>query len=365
MLSKEKILDLVSRNEIKITYTFLPSEEAEGYVHVQPKSTASNDEQVDNYLKEMIIRNRITLSLGPLIKIRNFGKVKKNQRYKSHKEIVDLRECPDGFELKPGQCVHVYTNERIKFSQNVAGLILSRVGNYALGVTAVASYVDSTWDGILQLVVTNKSNKTAILNLGQRIASLFVFDSECEDSSSSFLAEGSPHYGYNWQEIFSSSRNPFGESANIDDGILGLIQANTKKIISFVGIGMLVFFLFECVKFYNALSEVNKIQKKQVEIEKRVSVIENDRIIYGTTAVSIDANKKSKVEVIRIKNWPKQRGSDAIVLNDMPLVARSKFKSIEPNVSVANGEATLKIAFKLKQPLSEDYVFELEWAIVP
>ena len=120
--------------------------------------------------------------------------------FNEHDGIVDLRKLNNGqYKLFPGETVLVLTNEVLEFGNGYFGLVLSRVRHEEKGLIISSTYVDPYWKGVLQLVVTNHSERIILLQKDCGIANLIIF--KMSQPALNLNEEQNGHFGLEWEEL--------------------------------------------------------------------------------------------------------------------------------------------------------------------
>lgn len=148
--------------------------------------------------------HKLTLHVGYLLRtLSDYKWLDKDWLFNKKDGIVDFQKLEKHqYELLPRESVLVFTNEYMEFEENYFGLVLPKVSGEENGVTVSTTYVDPQWKGVLQLVVTNLSEKTYLLQENSEIANLVI----CKMSGPATEAnvERNAHYGIPWEKIYSN-----------------------------------------------------------------------------------------------------------------------------------------------------------------
>ncbi|MCL2793660.1 MAG: hypothetical protein FWD87_11300 [Spirochaetaceae bacterium] len=119
--------------------------------------------------------------------------------YKGRDSIVDLRKLEDSkYMLMSGETIAVYTNEYIELDKKHFALILSRVSGEAVGFVVSTTYADPEWSGLLQLIITNKSEQALEVSLDMKLAKLVLFEIKEEGN---FQDTQHPHRNLTWSQM--------------------------------------------------------------------------------------------------------------------------------------------------------------------
>lgn len=190
VLNADEIKKAISDRKIVITrYTW------EGKDPI-PKDLQSDD--LEN-------SHKIKLHVGYVLRTLSDKKwIDPKSLFNEHDGIVDLRSLKNRqYKLLPGETVLIFTNEVLEFGADYFGLALSRVSHEETGLIVSSTYVDPNWMGVLQLVITNRSETPQLLQEYCEIANLIIF----KMSAPAAIPKGDKngHYGLKWEII---SKNP-------------------------------------------------------------------------------------------------------------------------------------------------------------
>lgn len=158
-------------------------------------------EKVNFDVKDLKGSHKIRLHVGFLLRTLSDKRwVNPKVLYNKRDGIIDLRQVEGRkYLLYPGEAVLLYTNEVITLGPGYFGLLLSRVSLEETGLMASQSYIDPSWEGVLQIVVTNNSETPRLLQEHCEIANLVLF--KMEQDADGAAQKKNDHYGVTWEKI--------------------------------------------------------------------------------------------------------------------------------------------------------------------
>lgn len=160
-----------------------------------------------------VTNDRLPIHLGPLLYLFRRRSEFDRHRWNSNNTddfIVDLSKAPDGYPLQSGETVVAASAEYFEFPDDLAGFVISRVGNHLSGIDVSTTFIDAGWPGIITFQITNVDSHPRVLKLGLEIARLFVFElSSPQNDAEKHARDESHHAGISWPEVFKGNRSPF------------------------------------------------------------------------------------------------------------------------------------------------------------
>jgi deoxycytidine triphosphate deaminase len=291
MLSDVDVKKLVENGTISLSYNFLPNDTG-NFVRTTRILKANSDETARNFFTEHLVRSRLALTLGPLVKpVSHARRIPRSKRYAGHNRVVDLRNCSDGWALLPGQSAVVCTNEHIRLPHDVMALIVGRVSSYNNGLVTGASYLDSGWDGIVKLIVVNTSQKAVRLYLGLEVARIFFEQTPNASLDTSSVGTQSIHYGMSWARILDDRIDPFPQSSAPPGVRVRLAFASTNDLLQrYAGVGLVAlaaFGVLGAVRLYGEL-QTNLARANSVsQLSRQINLDEARAPVSGTTTITI------------------------------------------------------------------------------
>jgi len=173
------------------------------YILTNESTDFSLSKPVPNVLKSDKIKDshKIKLHVGYLLRTLSDKKwLDPKCLYNKRDGIVDLCKLErHQYKIMPGETVLIFTNEVIEFKENYFGLVLSKVSHEEKGLLVSSTYVDPNWKGVLQLVVTNRSETSQLLQEGCEIANLIVHKMSAPANATKENRNG--HYGIAWDSV--------------------------------------------------------------------------------------------------------------------------------------------------------------------
>src|SRR5436309_5498046 len=209
MLTKDRVEDLIRTKEIAISYSFGLKEgkfvEFEMDQFVDPDTPESP-------ATKMFARNffgdRLTVTVGPVEKTHSTRWPSGRAQFKNRSGYFDLRAR--SLVLEPHETVSISTNERIILRGTVAAATIPRLTNADAGLLYVPSYIDPYWDGILQAVIHNMTDRRQELSLCERVAICRFYRVEgiAPKADAQKFASKSHHFGQSWSKILKEDFDP-------------------------------------------------------------------------------------------------------------------------------------------------------------
>jgi deoxycytidine triphosphate deaminase len=293
MLSDVDVKKLVDNGTIGISYSFLPNDVGD-FARTTRSLKANSDRPARNFFNEHLVRSRLALTLGPLVKpVSHARRISKSKRYVGHARIVDLRKCPDGWALLPGQSAVICTNEHVRLPHDIMALIIGRVSSYNNGLLTVSSYLDSGWDGIIKLVLLNTSQKTVRLYLGLEVGRIFFEPTANASVDTSAVGTQSIHYGQSWARIIDDRIDPFPQSPAAAGARIRLALATGNDLLQrYAGIGLLALAiagLLAATRLYNELQTSLARANSVSQISQQIRLEEERNPVSGTAVITISS----------------------------------------------------------------------------
>ena len=114
-----------------------------------------------------------------------------------------MRNAPDcKYCINPGESIVIYTNENVTLNSEYFGLLLPKVKDEERGLFISTSYVDPNWTGVLQVLVSNKSEYPQHIKGQCEIANLVLMKTS---EQIEYLKEiQHDHYALTWSKIFTN-----------------------------------------------------------------------------------------------------------------------------------------------------------------
>ena len=212
MLALDRIEQLMKSREIEISHAYAPDEsgnliyQGDLAVDVENPDAASTRALRDNFFGD-----RLSLTLGPIAKSHNSEYARTRPLFNDRAGYIDVRANNDELIIEPGEILSVATNERIKLGPTIAAYVLPRLRNVDSGLLYAPSYIDPYWDGILQALIVNLTDKRQKLSLGEKIAicRFYEVDGTVPGSVRDAFPRKSHHFGQSWPKVLDEGAEPF------------------------------------------------------------------------------------------------------------------------------------------------------------
>lgn len=375
MLNKLAILTEIELGNIRIAYSFLPNNDAEltTFAYHDPPRSPGDDQSAKEFLLRNVVRNRVGLTLGPIIRLYRPTSLRANLRFGGHNKIVDLRKCPQGFFLQPGESGFAYTNEFVELNNDLAGIVLSRVTNYFTSLTIHSSYIDSTWSGLLKLIIRNDTNKPLRVRIGMPIARVFLFRCGASDEPSDELKLASPHLGYNWRLILNDGYDPFIDTGGTPTSHdrLSAFWAQYKRVVGVSAISLVGLIAFgsygldvyqNLVQLSTIRQDVDNLENVNSDITSRVSDVERRQVITGKSRLMFNSGQSTITRAITLDSSLEDRQYSMVMVR--PVFGNLEGVSFDAYIEY-DSTVNLIITGRADSPIPEDTTIDVYWAIFP
>jgi deoxycytidine triphosphate deaminase len=214
MISQCEIEKLIANGEVSISYAFSKFGgsppvflNGEQFVSVQDANNPATKMFQQNFFAD-----RLLLTLGPIVMSHEIRRpIKGRSLYKERPSYFDLRQSENSIIVEPHETLSISTNERIILGGRTGAYILPRLRNVDSGILYTPSYIDPFWDGILQGVLVNATDRRQRLSLCEGIAICRFYPVIGEisaDVQQRFPAK-SHHFGQTWAKILLEESDPF------------------------------------------------------------------------------------------------------------------------------------------------------------
>lgn len=175
--------------------------------------TSLTQAQMNEFVLSKTTNNRLPIHLGPLLYLFKRRQEFERATWNNNNPddfIVDLSKLPEGYPLQSGETVVAASAEYFRFPDDLAGFVISRVGNHLSGIDVSTTFIDAGWHGIITFQITNVDSHPRILKLGLEVARLFVFElSSPQTGAAGHATNESHHAGVTWQSVLQGNRSPF------------------------------------------------------------------------------------------------------------------------------------------------------------
>ncbi len=211
MLTQDAVESLIKQRELDIFYTFsrFGSDPATQLAETAV-APATSDGVATRMFRQNFTGDRLYLTMGPVAKSHS-GSAGRRPRFKTHADCIDLRASNGTLVIEPRETLMVSTNERIRLGGKLAAYILPRLTNVDAGLLYTPSYIDPYWDGILQAVIVNVTDRPQSLQIGEPIAICRFYRVEgiVPTSLRDTFPKRSHHFGQAWSKILEEDADPF------------------------------------------------------------------------------------------------------------------------------------------------------------
>ena len=356
MLSDNDLKTAIQEQKIKVEYYFLYSSDKGASFIEKPLDANNSDWAVKSalFLEHNIIRNRLGITAGALIKSINGIQVPKQYRWNGQPFVHDLRKGP--YKLQPEQTVVILTNEKISTDAIHAAFIFSRVSHFSRGLSIHPTYIQSSWEGILKIQATNISKNPITIELGQPIGGAFFFN--CSSNSSNENANEAHHHGLGWNRLLSVGgihTDPFADITTQEHGFLYKFKrfyTNLKSnwSVYFGDLGMVILMVLGIVGYFKITNT----------LDKRLDIIQNELLKQQNLSGIITLSEERKTYHLK-ENLPAQWiHSDGFILTNLP-----KDVKLEYYIDKTNEKKILNL--KIDKSSSETSLkgYKFQWVLLP
>lgn len=209
MISKSKLNRLFYSGDLKLSYSFT---DLNGQLQHHPDPLFVDPNKQDDIAFRMFDKNcksdRLTITLGSVVFSHNFEDAPGRIRFKDQPYTSHLLETNNRFILLPRETISLSSNEFIALGANHGAIIFPRLTLADAGLIYIPSYIDPTWQGVMQAVIHNFSDKTVELYLCEGLAAcrFYQIDGEIDQHFIDNFKVHNHHYGQNWHGIYEGSR---------------------------------------------------------------------------------------------------------------------------------------------------------------
>lgn len=378
MFTQSEIIKRVEKptktDYIGLKYSFLPSSNSNfGYIEADIDTPISENEK--KFFRKKLKDHRLVLTVGGLIKKLSGNKVSSTVKFGENDCIIDLTKCENGYFIKPYETVIIFSNEWIRLDTKTYLNVFSKVSNYSKGLSITATFLDSQWQGLIQMLVTNNSDKHHSIKVGDEIASAFFIKLEgAETEKGDEHASDASHYKNDWQTIMQEKRDPFSpekkEKAvpSVKNNIINFLKKYKSYIIGFFTSGAALSIFAIGFKFYSNIKDLDEFKKMSKDNNTILLQIQNDikSINYNTVKsgpATILLRKGEFTAIERIKLRDSIVNAKVFIQNISPALGSTE--SIAYKILPIGSESFLEVRISTKKPAKTDKNFELDWFIVP
>lgn len=222
MLSKERVEELISKKLITIGYSF--RETVGGEIETLDKEEIVDPALPESIGYQMFNKNfkgdRLSITMGAIAISHKYKTLKGRINFRNEPYWFDLRKTDGRILIQPGEAISIPSNERIRLNDNpvvneihnyyIGAYIFPRLTTADAGLFYVPSYIDPTWDGLMQAVLYNFSDKPIEIRICERLAicRFYKIDGNIDEFFKQNFAKQNHHYAQNWENILEGSKEP-------------------------------------------------------------------------------------------------------------------------------------------------------------
>jgi dUTPase len=288
-------------------------------------------------------------------------------RFAGHKTLVDLRKCEDGWSMAPGESVVAFSNEWLQLPDDIVALIISRVSHYNNGLVVSASYLDSTWEGLVKLHITNFSGRTIRIQLGSELARLFLLTASDGSPDDHSVARQGIHYGITWPRILEDGIDPFPVSSFPREPFASARLRNTNELLkNYAGYGLLTLLILggaAATQLYYRLSTASNVARRTSAIERTLGDLRNRQLVSGTETVTVKPGARTAISDITLPATLRGHLGSAFVLANAQDAAKEARVSASL-VQVGNSPA-LRLDVHVTRSTQAQTTVNVQWLVAP
>lgn len=305
MLSGDRIKTILSLGEIEISVSFYKEND-------EIKIFDKEEKPLLEYQNaNQLYSDRVKLTMGPVIKPINQGRIRKKEQFKNTTNCIDIRKCNNCYTIQPGESVIILTNERIQLNGKYSCLVIPRISLSDVGIVVTPAYIDPYYNGILRLQLSNLSNKPYELIALEAIAQCFFFelsDEVSKDFRYNFSTK-SVFFGQTWSAILNSDRNPFPtKKESLSPNRFSNILSDLKKLWEFAKKHSLIFILLTnfialATGYVVFSQDYNHVKETVTQMESWLNPSTSEITIppnslYGEKVITLDVPKADIISIL-------------------------------------------------------------------
>jgi len=311
MLSKEEIEDLICKEIIKISYKFILED---GKITMLPEEKYVDPTQKDSAVYKMFSKHykgdRLNLTMGSIAVSHSYKTFKGRKNFNDFDYYFHLVDMDNKIEIQPRETITVNSNERITIKDEYGAFIFPRLTITDSGLFYVPSYIDPTWDGLMQATLYNFTDKRIELKLceGISICRFYKISGKLDKDFKETFAAKNHHFGQNWDGIYEGSipairrgkaplpinQNWFYEIIEFLKLIYDKIKRNLSTALSFGIVAFIIWLYFEFSPF---IKEFPSIKKSVSKLENEINRIPTSGILsFGVPAKTKSFTVEQNIE---------------------------------------------------------------------
>jgi deoxycytidine triphosphate deaminase len=213
-LSAAEIIEAIKNGEILLSYYSVPDPESEkGILSIKERRFLRIDElsdkdrvdsQIIEYFYKSLEPDSMRLHVGPYAMI-DVVVGRDNPEFVSKRAeefILDVKSSGK-LLLYPQEFVLLGTNEWIKVSDTIGATLYTNVRNSDIGLSHISTIIDPTWEGVLQIGLTNPTKYTKqLLYLDPICVVRFHrINKQTDEELFERFRKTRPHYGKDWWDL--------------------------------------------------------------------------------------------------------------------------------------------------------------------
>jgi CelD/BcsL family acetyltransferase involved in cellulose biosynthesis len=240
-------------------------------------------------------------------------------------------------------------------------VIICRVGDYNAGLIAAASYIDSTWRGLIKLHLANHSRRAVRLQIGLEVARLFLFHTDSATADDHGVTKQNSHFDTPWDEILSRPVDPFPQPGAIPSRFNAARLRNVNEFVkNNVGVMLLATVLAGGAASYRALTAFGSAS----HVKSDVAHLKATAPESGLVTVTIPAGMLTGSFMVPVDPLAEVRRAQSFVL----------IRAVDGQTSDARGvidfdgpggSPVLHIAVQVPAPNPIDRQYQVSYLLVP
>ena len=364
MIEQRELEKLIAAQQIEISYYYY--KENGRYIQLEDEELLTLDKKsnVYKYFCENYFGDRLSLTLGPIVKSHKFKKIRGRKNFKNRDYYFDLRESDGSILVEPGETISVASNERIYLHGNFGAFLLPRLSNVDAGLVFATSYIDPKWNGIVQSIITNVSDDSIRISICEKyaICRFYPIVGSVSDEFEKKFSQKSHHYGQSWKKIILEDHDPFPtkkkrEKSSFIRNTFFFIKQYIKDVTL---VGLIVVVLSGYYDFKSSYEKLVDKSNKVIEIEQTISGIKSDvskMAISGEFILLKGNGNHTIIKTFSINRSPSNIGSVWFEIEGISsadyVITYSKSRKSEKETDITavisvNSSVTIPESFKVK-----------------
>ena len=251
-------------------------------------------------------------------------------------------------------------------TSELSAVVLSRVSQYNNGLVVTASYLDSDWQGLVKVIITNVSGRTVRLRFGHDIARLFLFRSINGSADKSGVREQGSHYGTAWATLLKDEGDPFpiGGQRGVRFREEALRNANqiAKDYVGPALITLLVGAVAAGWKVYSAAERAISTRDRVSAVERALTRAGASAPQSGITTIMVPAGRAVNTATVQLPPSTRVRPAGPF----LQVQARSPQGARASGRIAGNGNrAALVLTARLDHKHRKAQHVDVQWLVIP